>query len=169
MSNEMYKMVGEFHKAFNHQVSETPTAIPVDTALNRAVWTGEELIEFLYATVKGDIGQFSVLYDLFKEGLDAAHNKMIEQKKPVDDIVVAQADALVDVEYFNQGSFNILGVEPFELFKIVQEANMGKLHDGVPKYRESDGKILKPLHWEEMYAPEPRLKAEIERQRKASK
>lgn len=167
MSNEMYNMVKEFHKAFNHQVSETPTAIPVDTALNRAVWTGEELIEFLYATVKGDINQFAVLYDLFKEGLDAAYNKMVEQKKPVDDIVVAQADALVDVEYFNQGSFNILGVEPFELFKIVQEANMSKLFDdGKPRYRESDGKIIKSPNF---IAPEPRLEAEIERQRNKNK
>ncbi|MGG0308222.1 HAD family hydrolase [Priestia megaterium] len=168
MSNEMYKMVGEFHKAFNHQVSETPTAIPVDTALNRAVWTGEELIEFLYATVGGNVNQFAVLYGMFKEGLDSAYYKMVEQKKPVDDIVVAQADALVDVEYFNQGSFNILGVEPFELFKIVQAANMGKLHDGVPKYRETDGKIIKPENWERDFAPEPKLKAEIERQRKAA-
>jgi predicted HAD superfamily Cof-like phosphohydrolase len=38
--------------------------------------------------------------------------------------------------------------------------------DGKPRFREGDGKIVKPPHWEENFAPEPKLKAEIERQSK---
>ncbi len=34
--------------------------------------------------------------------------------------------------------------------------------DGKPRFREGDGKILKPEGWQ---APEPQLRAEIERQR----
>lgn len=163
--NEMYYMVRDFHKAFNHKYNDTPTPMDVDTALNRAVWTAEELVELLYASVGGNKEEFINITDKFLDGIGENINKMIEENKPVDDILVAQADALTDVEYFNQGSFTILGVKPYNLFKIVQEANMGKLHNGMPKFRESDGKIIKPDNWERDFAPEGRLKEEIERQK----
>ncbi|WP_176215162.1 HAD family hydrolase [Cytobacillus gottheilii] len=164
--NEMYYMVKEFHKAFNHLHNDKPTPIDEETALNRAVWTGEELVEFLYASVGGDQDRFKNIYTEFTKGLDRAFNKIVEKNDPIDDIIVAQADALTDVEYFNQGTFTILGVEPFELFKIVQAANMGKLwEDGKPRFREGDGKIVKPPNWEKDFAPEPKLKEEIERQK----
>ncbi|MEM5592941.1 HAD family hydrolase [Niallia circulans] len=167
-NNQTYHMVREFHKAFGHKMADKPTVIDKETAINRAVWTGEELVEFLYGTVGGDLDEFEVLYDSFKQGLDKAANKIRTEKKPVDDILVAQMDALIDVEYFNQGSFTIAGVEPFNLFKIVQEANMGKLfNDGKPRYREEDGKIIKPPNWEDDFAPEPRLIKEIERQKES--
>jgi predicted HAD superfamily Cof-like phosphohydrolase len=83
--------------------------------------------------------------------------------------VVGQADAIIDGIYFLLGSLVEMGVKPDRLFDIVQEANMGKLHevDGkmVAVYRE-DGKVKKPEGWEENFAPEPRLRAEIERQSK---
>jgi predicted HAD superfamily Cof-like phosphohydrolase len=161
--NQMYYMVRDFHKAFNHKYSDKPTPIDKETALNRAVWTGEELVEFLYATVEGDEEQFREIFQSFINGLHKATFKIIDKGDKVEDVLVAQADALTDVEYFNQGSFTILGVEPFNLFKIVQSANMAKLHsDGKPRYREEDGKIVKPEGWE---APEPKLKSEIERQK----
>lgn len=168
--NEMYYMVQEFHKAFGHPVANKPIPIPSDLALNRAVWTGEELVEFLYATVKGDKEKFLELFNLFKEGLDKASQKILDKNEKIEDVVVAQADALTDQLYFIFGSFVQMGVKPFNLFKIVQRANMGKLwEDGKPRYRESDGKIIKPEGWEEKFAPEPRLKAEIERQMRQSK
>jgi len=80
--------------------------------------------------------------------------------------VVGMADAMIDLMYFALGTMVEMGVEPENLFQIVQEANMGKLwEDGKPRYRE-DGKIKKPPYWEERFAPEPRLHAEIERQMK---
>lgn len=168
--NEMYYMVREFHKAFGHHVADKPIPIPSDLALNRVVWTGEELLEFLYATVKGDKEKFLDLFNLFKEGLDKASQKILDKNEKIEDVVVAQADALTDVMYFNFGTFVHLGVKPFNLFKIVQQANMGKLwDDGKPRYREEDGKIIKPPMWEEKFAPEPKLKAEIERQMRQSK
>ena len=168
--NEMYYMVRKFHKAFGHHVADKPIPIPSDLALNRVVWTGEELVEFLYATVKGDKEKFLDLFNLFKEGLDKASQKILDKNEKIEDVVVAQADALTDSLYFIFGSFVHLGVKPFNLFKIVQQANMGKLwDDGKPRYREEDGKIIKPPMWEEKFAPEPKLKAEIERQMRQSK
>lgn len=78
-----------------------------------------------------------------------------------------QCDALIDLMYFIYGTFVEMGVRPFNLFKIVNEANMGKLwEDGKPRYREEDNKVIKPPYWKEKYAPEPRIKEEIERQKR---
>lgn len=81
--------------------------------------------------------------------------------------VVGQADAMIDLMYFALGTMVEMGVLPDRLFDIVQDANMGKLHnvDGkmVAVYRE-DGKVKKPENWEADFAPEPKLRAEIERQ-----
>jgi predicted HAD superfamily Cof-like phosphohydrolase len=165
--NEMYYMVRDFHEAFNHLTADKPTPIAENVALSRAVWTGEELVEFLYATAAGDQAKFLHLYAGFIEGLRKTVDKILEKNDPIEDVLVSQMDALTDIEYFNQGSFVIAGVEPFNLFKIVQDANMGKLwEDGKPRFREGDGKIVKPPHWEENFAPEPKLKAEIKRQSK---
>lgn len=166
--NNPYKQVQEFHKAFGHEQNDKPTPMSEDTALNRAIWTGEELVELLYASVGGDKDKFERIFSQFLYGLDKAREKTIEKNPDVSDKLVAQADALTDVMYFNYGSFAILGVEPQPLFDIVQDANMGKLWevDGklVPKYREEDGKIMKPPHWEEVHAPEGKIKEEINRQ-----
>lgn len=86
--------------------------------------------------------------------------------------VVGQADAMIDLIYFALGSLVEMGVRPDRLFDIVQEANMGKLHevDGkmVAVYRE-DGKVKKPENWEADFAPEPRLRDEIARQTEKAK
>lgn len=80
-----------------------------------------------------------------------------------------QVDAALDKLFFALGDLVELGVEPHHLLEIVQNANMGKLHmiDGklTPVYKE-DGKVKKPDDWNERFAPEAKLKAEIERQLK---
>ena len=81
------------------------------------------------------------------------------------DTLVEQVDALCDLLYFTYGSFSLLGVDPAPILKIVHEANMGKLFpDGMPHYHPVTHKVMKPADWEERFAPEPRIKAEIERQ-----
>ncbi|WP_341323906.1 HAD family hydrolase [Solibacillus sp. FSL H8-0523] len=80
-----------------------------------------------------------------------------------------QVDAAIDKLYFALGDLVELGVKPNNLLRIVQKANMGKLHnvDGkmIPVYKE-DGKIKKPVDWEVKFAPEEKLKDEIARQTK---
>lgn len=76
--------------------------------------------------------------------------------------VVDQADAIIDALYFLFGNLVEMGVRPDKLWDIVQEANMAKLFpDGKPRYREGDGKVIKPDGWEK---PEPKLAEEIQRQ-----
>lgn len=164
--NKSYNSVVAFHKAFNHPVAQIPTVIEPELAIKRAIWTGEELIEFIHASVAGDGIAFNEALGVFIKGIDAAIQKQM-QVGPIapEDVLVAQIDALTDISYFNYGSFAVAGVDPQPPFDIVQEANMGKLwEDGKPRYREGDKKILKPDGWEENFAPERRLKEEIARQ-----
>jgi predicted HAD superfamily Cof-like phosphohydrolase len=78
----------------------------------------------------------------------------------------AQADAFIDVIYFALGGLVEMGLQPGPLWDIVQGANMAKLWpDGHPRFRDGDGKVLKPAGWED---PGPRLAAEIRRQLEAS-
>jgi predicted HAD superfamily Cof-like phosphohydrolase len=164
--NKFHKGVKEFHTAFGHPVGAKPTPIPVDVAIKRAIWSAEELIEFLHATVGGNEAAFLNAVDEFNRGIARAVAKSQEEgeytNKSDEEIVTRQADALTDELYFNQGSFVVAGVDPQPLFDIVQEANMAKLGpDGKPIIRELDGKIMKPEGWQ---PPEPKLREEIKRQ-----
>lgn len=167
--NRQYKLVKEFHKAFNHPVADKPTAIEAERGLNRTIWTGEELVEFLHACSKNK-EQFAKLYYAFIEGLGKAYQKSLTTEYIQDEVerIVAQADALTDTSYFLNGTFVEMGVLPQPLFELVQDSNMSKLftdENGMKyaKYRE-DGKIQKSP---EFFAPEQKLKEEVLRQAKA--
>jgi predicted HAD superfamily Cof-like phosphohydrolase len=78
----------------------------------------------------------------------------------------AQADAFIDVIYFAVGGLVEMGIQPGALWDIVQGANMAKLWpDGRPRFREGDGKVIKPAGWQD---PAEKLAAEIRRQLEAS-
>ncbi|TCS93960.1 HAD family hydrolase [Hazenella coriacea] len=80
--------------------------------------------------------------------------------------MVDQADAMIDLLYFTLGTLVEMGVRPETLFQIVHQANMDKCwEDGQPRFRESDGKVIKPPTWED---PQPKLTEEIERQKRQS-
>ncbi|MFI3318718.1 MAG: HAD family hydrolase [Rikenellaceae bacterium] len=81
--------------------------------------------------------------------------------------IYEQADAMIDVIYFALGTMVEMGLEPAELFSIVQEANMAKLWpDGKPHYNPKDGKVIKPEGWQD---PGIRLKEHIDSVIKAKK
>ena len=67
---------------------------------------------------------------------------------------------MIDLIYFALGTLVEMGVEPEELFNVVQQANMSKLwEDGKPRYNKKDGKVIKPDNWED---PKPKIKALID-------
>ena len=83
----------------------------------------------------------------------------LESAKTLDD----QSDAVIDLIYFALGTLVEMGVDGQPLFHIVHNANMQKLWpDGKPRFRESDGKVIKPEGW---LPPEPALRKEIARQK----
>ncbi|NOT01849.1 MAG: HAD family hydrolase [Phycisphaerales bacterium] len=72
-----------------------------------------------------------------------------------------QADAIIDLMYFAFGTLVEMGVDGAALFRIVHEANMGKLwSDGRPRFGP-DGKVRKPPEWKD---PHDALRAELARQ-----
>lgn len=76
--------------------------------------------------------------------------------------IASQADAYIDAIYFAFGGLAELGIDPSPLWDIVHDANMAKLQpDGTVSRDPVTGKTLKPLGW---VAPEPLLRAEVERQ-----
>lgn len=162
-----YEKTELFHQTFDNRRPETPKAFSSKEASARAGFKAEELVEFLYAAAGNDQTLFHTLVEQLKTDVDSAEEKMKQKEKVVEDPLVDQVDALIDLLYFTYGSFSLLGVDPTELFTIVHEANMGKLFpDGKPRYHEVTHKVLKPDDWEGKYAPEPKLKAELERQKK---
>ena len=168
--NKSFEAVKDFHLAFNHPAPENPTAIPVETAIKRANWTAEELVEFLHASVGGNKNDFiDAIFEL-EQAIDKAVDKQLAEGEYVDksdaEILVRQVDALTDISYFNYGSFVVAGVNPQPFFDIVQAANMGKLdrETGKPILRKGDNKIMKPDYWESEFAPEPKLRAELAKQ-----
>lgn len=162
--NEMYWMVREFQTTFNQPAADTPTPLTLERGTDRSVWTGEEaLVEFIQKSSNNE-EEFLQAFDKLIEGLHKAKEKSLKDDYPTNDVekIVGQADALADSLYFIFGSFVEMGVQPFNLFKIVQDANMSKLFpDGKPRFREGDNKILKPKSFSH---PEPLLEAEVKRQ-----
>ena len=74
--------------------------------------------------------------------------------------IYEQADAMIDLMYFALGTQVEMGLEPDELFEIVQQANMAKLWpDCKPHYNPKDGKVIKPDTWED---PAPKIRACID-------
>lgn len=162
-TNKKQQQVKEFHEAFNHPIESSPVPMGLERAISRTIWTGEELIEFLHAS-SNDMGEFTAAYYNVLDGLHKAFAKSSAVEFVTSDLerVTAQSDALVDADYFINGSYVELGVDSSKVFDIVQEANMSKLFtdeegNKYPKYRE-DGKILKSP---EFFSPEERIEREI--------
>lgn len=165
--NKWFHQVKEFHKAFKHPVADRPIPLTLERAIDRCVWSTEELIEHLQSSSNNE-EEFLKAYDKLLDGMEKAKLKSMKDSYTKDGVerIVAQADALTDALYFILGSFLELGVTPDEMFDIVQKSNMSKLftsEDGskYAKYRESDGKILKSP---EFFPPEPALEEEVKRQ-----
>jgi predicted HAD superfamily Cof-like phosphohydrolase len=90
--------------------------------------------------------------------METATKRYTWMKEEIDEFIEAtenkdiyeQVDAMIDVIYFALGTLVQIGVPPAEIFNIVQNANMSKLwEDGKPRFRDIDGKVIKPPSWED--------------------
>src|SRR5690606_340956 len=94
--NDMFRMVKDFHLAFNHPVSESPVELPLEQAIPRSIWTGEEaLVEFLHASSNNQ-DEFDSAFEQMIEGLKKAKVKSdgMEYYEKGLPRIVAQTDAL---------------------------------------------------------------------------
>lgn len=161
-----FMKVKEFHQKFDVPITKKISSISPKEASDRASFKLEEIIEFLKAASGGDTQLFLKMTKNLEESLQKEVTKQVSKSEPVD-ILIDEADALIDLLYFTYGTFVKMNIDPEPLFDIVHEANMGKLFpDGKPHYDKITGKVLKPDNWEKDYAPEGKIRAEINRQQK---
>lgn len=161
--NKQFNQVREFHAVMDGKTQDEPQLYSAEAASHRVDFKLEELVEFLRATTDSQ-EEFNQLVAKMHRDVDKAVEK-VEKKTPAQASLIGQVDALVDLLYFTYGSFALMGVDPEPIFQIVHRANMGKIFpDGKAHYDPVTHKILKPDNWEENYAPEPAIQAELERQ-----
>ena len=161
-----FNKVKAFHHLMDERTQEEPKAWDVKGATHRAAFKVEELVEFVRASSHSEEEFQQAIRDLH-QALDISADK-VSQKIPAESTLVGQVDALIDTLYFTYGSFVLMGVDPERIFEIVHQANMAKIFpDGKAQFDPVTHKILKPEDWEEKHAPEPAIKKEIERQKKA--
>lgn len=158
--------VREFHKAFDHPAPNKPTPLTPERAAQRTDYLVEEAVEFLWATVAGDEARTEILVNELVRNIYKAMNKCFSKGEfPEDEILLHQTDASIDISYINYGTLVEMGVNPKNIFAIVQSANMAKLDEnGKPIIDPVTKKIMKPEGWEENHQPEPLIKKELEHQ-----
>lgn len=160
-----FEMTEEFHAVFDPRKPEVPTPFSHADASFRTGFKAEELVEFLYASADNDLDLFEAQVAQLHQSIETAKQKVLGKKRRVKDPLVEEVDALTDVLYLTYGSFSLLGVDPSRIIEIVHKANMGKrFPDGQPRYAPVTNKVMKPADWEEKHAPEPKIKAELQRQ-----
>lgn len=165
-----YEMATEFHQIFDPRIPAKPTAFTATEAIFRSGFKIEELVEFLYESTKDNSSDFVSSIEKLHEAIDAAQEKVLQKRatktQADSDPLVGQVDALVDLLYLTYGSFALMKVDPQPMMEIVHDANMNKLFpDGKPHYDPITNKVLKPASWQENYAPEAKIKAELKRQK----
>ena len=155
--NRHYNQVKQFHKACGIEMPDKPTMLV----------TGDEKGNNFYAD------KLEILCERMKHDAPLCNSEVMKRAayileetiellraKTIED----QADALADIQYFTIGTHTLMGVTPEKIFDIVAEANLGKIMPDGTVLRDENGKIQKPEGWKEKYAPEERIKAEIDRQ-----
>lgn len=164
--DQQFNQVKEFHRVMDKQTQELPRVYLPEEAGYRAGFKIEEIVEFLFAASNSDLTVFDELVNQLHEAIDKASHKV--KAKPLTkhaDTLVGEADALLDLLYFTYGSLVLMGVDPYELFNIVHKANMGKVFpDGNAHFDPVTHKILKPDNWEANFAPENKMRDELDRQ-----
>ncbi|MFV0561284.1 MAG: HAD family hydrolase [Enterococcus sp.] len=165
MTKSEYEQAQEFHQTFDPRIPEKPTAFSEEEALRRAEFKLEEIVEFIAATSGKSEQTLHEGIERLHHALDKSEKKMMHKGEWGQETLVEQVDALTDLLYFTYGSFALMGIDPTTIFTIVHEANMGKLFpDGKPHYDAQTNKVLKPENWAEDFAPEEKIKAELNRQ-----
>jgi len=163
-----FNQVKEFHKKMDGRTQEYPQAFPAEEAGHRADFKVEEIVEFLYAASEKDPETFAKLVEQLHQDVDKAAQK-VQSKKHDEDKLTGQVDALIDLLYLTYGSLVLSGIDPYEIFQAVHASNMAKIFpDGKAHFDPETHKILKPKNWEK-FAPEKKIKRELDRQKRVAK
>jgi predicted HAD superfamily Cof-like phosphohydrolase len=146
-------LVRTFTKETGNNVPNTPELMTKGEVFFLIKMMLDEIME-LAATVETPSATKDSMVKLIWNSKDIPQEEGTEE-----DIIGAQADALVDCYYYSLNAAAKKGVNLSSVFKLVHDANMDKRIDGVFLKRE-DGKILKRPGW-----VSPDIAAEIVRQK----
>lgn len=166
--DQNFNKVKDFHRLMDGKTQVIPRAFSPQEASFRSGFKVEEIVEFLYASTADHPEKFAELIAQLHKDIDKATQK-VSTKAPEQDVLTGQVDAMIDLLYFTYGSLVLAGVDPYEIFNAVHRANMGKIFpDGRPHFDPVTHKVLKPDDWAEKFAPEGRIKKELERQKRVA-
>ena len=174
--NPHYNEMGKVIKPENWQDPHPKLAIAIENmSVNNTIDTNSADFEINYQF--GEVKKFHQAFNhpvadkpisLTEERAKKRYAWMLEEINEFLDAVkeqdiVEQADAMIDTIYFALGTLVEMGVQPEQLFDIVQHANMSKLFpDGKSHYNEM-GKVIKPENWQD---PHPKLELAIRRMKR---
>src|SRR5690606_557275 len=156
--NDFYYDICKFHDAADEKMPLEPKMLPVDELGAHKRYATE--IEHLSKDIKHYTSTISDNLLLKRVSWMLEEIAELLRAKTIED----QVDALTDLMVFAIGTFTYMGLEPERFMQIVMAANMGKIGENGKVLRNEQGKIVKPDDWAEKFAPEPLIKAEIERQ-----
>lgn len=152
---KQYEQVKQFHAACGVEMPDKPTMLDI----------GDDDAMFFYTN------HLSVVNDNLRKDLDGGvmyfrTSLMLEELIEFMDATTIedQADALIDLMYFAIGTFTLMGLNPEPIFNIVANANLGKVMPDGTVLRDEQGKIMKPDGWKERFAPEAKIRREIQLQ-----
>lgn len=106
----------------------------------------EELQELLLTVTEKDENVKDLLMSIVEKS-----NSPLYTMDGKDDITIMaeQADAFVDIDYYNCNAAAKAGLNTDDIFNVVHEANMNKKFPDGTFYRNEIGKVIKPPGWEE--------------------
>lgn len=165
--DQAFNKVKEFHRVMDGKTQEIPKIFSAREASARANFEVEEIVEFLSSAAAYDPVRFHELIAQLYASIDKAIDKVQRKKDSGEkiDLLSAQTDSLIDLLYLTYGSLVLSGIDPYEMFEIVHQANLAKIFpDGKAHFDSETHKVLKPDNWEEKYAPEKKIRRELDRQ-----
>lgn len=146
-------------KSLGVKITDRATKIPLSQVKFLIKMIMDESIELLAASGVEPDERKAVLEGILITAID----KREDLKCPTenDNIILEQADAIVDIEYYMKDVAARNGINTDAIFDLVHQANMAKRQLDGTFIMRSDGKVVKPDNW---ISPEGFKKDEIRRQ-----
>lgn len=150
-------------KSLGKSIPQKATKIPLNQVKFLIKMIMDESIELLAASGVETDERKAVLEGILITSIDKREDLQCPTENEA--IVLEQADAIVDIEYYMKDVAARNGINTDAIFDIVHKANMAKRQLDGTFIMRSDGKVVKPDNWT---SPEGIKKDEIRRQIKDS-
>lgn len=139
-----YEKVRDFTVQAGYECATLPTAMNKDEVQFLLRMCLSELQELALTVTDSVPESVQFLNECMKTIDKSEHEKLCTE----DEIIAAQADAVVDAWYYSCNAFAKKSVDVSRIFNTVHQANMDKRDPKTKKFiKREDGKIIKPKEW----------------------